>query len=223
MTRQWQTIDAVDTPEGRLELRQRGAGVFLITVGGRVLMTSAAHTSEVRLGQLACAAIADRPAPRILIGGLGMAYTLRAVLDSASARARITVAELNETVVRWCRGPLAALTQHAVEDPRVDIRITDVAHVIERARGTFDAIILDLYEGPHAATQGPGDPLYGVEAIARTRTALAPRGVFAVWSEQQDPPFEERMRRAGFALRIERPGRGGRRHVAYLGSTPRSR
>jgi spermidine synthase len=208
----WETIERVDTPEGSLELRRRGARDFLITVAGRVLMTSAAHRSEDALATLACAGLGERA--RVLVGGLGMGYTLRAALDALAASARVTVVELNPQVVAWCRGPLAVLTDGALGDPRVTVEVGDVAPALERARG-LDAVVLDLYEGPHAATQRRDDPLYGTGAIARAGRALGDGGVFAVWSEEADRGFEERLRAGGFAVEKRRAG-GGRAHVVYL-------
>jgi len=241
LTRPWQTLEAVETPEGRLELRRRGESEFVITVGGRVLMSSAAHRTEAAAAELACREIAGRylpgvpgmpgvpggprrtrgpRGPRILIGGLGMAFTLRAALDALPSTAQVVVAEIDPTVVAWCRGPLAPLTGRAVDDPRVEIALADVAEVIAgAARGgspPFDAVVLDLYEGPRAATQGEEDPFYGRGALARTRAALAPGGVFAVWSEDPDAPFERRLGAAGFRVELRRPGRGGPRHAVYL-------
>jgi spermidine synthase len=220
VTRPWKTLDSADTREGSLELRQRGEAEFLIMVGGRVLMNSAASRSEIALAELACAALAGQTAPRVLVGGLGMGCTLRAALDALPADARVVVAELNETVLHWCRGPLGALTQSAVEDPRVEVTIGDVAETIEEAARPgatpFDAIVLDLYEGPHPASQPRQHPHYGEKALARTRRALGPGGVFAVWSEDSDAAFERNLVRAGFAVQRQRPGRGGRRHVVYL-------
>ncbi len=220
VTRPWKTLDSVDTGEGSLELRQRGAGEFLIALAGRVLMNSAASRSEMALAQVACAELAGRRAPRVLIGGLGMGCTLRAALDSLPADARVTVAELNEVVLHWCRGSLAALTDRAVDDPRVELRIGDVADAIREAARPgavrLDAVLLDLYEGPHPASQPRDHPHYGEDALARTRAALGATGILAIWSEDPDRAFERRLRRAGFALRRQRPGRGGRRHVVYL-------
>jgi spermidine synthase len=217
MTRAWRTLERVATPEGALELRQRGARDFLITVGGRVLMTSVAHRSEDALAARACAALAGRARARLLLGGLGMGFTLRAALDALGADARVAVAELNPQVVQWCRGPLRALTDGAVDDPRVTVEIVDVSRAIAEAPpGAFDAIVLDLYEGPHAATQTADDPLYGAAAIARARRALRDGGTFAVWSEEADRGFEERLCAAGLIVARERAGRGGRRHVVYL-------
>lgn len=220
MTRPWQTLARVATPEGALELRQRGERDFLITVGGRVLMTSQARRSEEALATLP---LRDRRPPRmraILVGGLGMGYTLRAALDLVPATARLTVVELNAEVAAWCRGPLAPLTGGALDDPRVTLVIGDVADTIARApAGGYDAILLDLYEGPHAATQPRDDRLYGATALAHTRAALAPGGVVAVWSEEADAAFERRCADAGLRLEKHRAGAGGRAHVVYLGYT----
>ena len=217
--RPWHTIDSIKTPEGQLELRQRDERDFLITIAGRVLMTSKAHGSEDELARRPCAALAGRTRARVLLGGLGMAYTLRAALDGLPRAARITVAEINPRVVAWCRGQLAGLTDGATTDRRVDVVVDDVARVIARApAGSFDAIILDLYEGPHEATCRAGDPLYGAQALERMRAALAPGGVAAIWSEEADPPFEARLASAGFRVERVRAGSGGRRHIVYLGT-----
>jgi spermidine synthase len=214
----WKTLERVATPEGSLELRQRGARSFLITIAGRVLMTSDAHRSETELAQAACAALAGRPRPRVLIGGLGMGFTLRAVLDELPAAASVTVVELNAAVVGWCKGPLASLTKDATSDGRVKIVVGDVARVIADARaGSYDAIILDLYEGPHQANNRASDPLYGPAALRRMADALALDGVLAVWSEEPDKSFELRL---GVHLTVERRrgAGGGRTHVIYLGT-----
>jgi len=131
------------------------------------------------------------------------------------------VAELNPIIVTWCRGPLAHLSAGAVDDPRVKIVIDDVAALIQAAttkgRGhRFDAIILDLYDGPHAGAAGRGGYWYGNQALASGRSALKADGVFAVWSEDPDQAFEKRLKAAGFSVNRQRPGRGGRRHVVYI-------
>jgi len=222
MTRPWQTIARTDTPEGALELRQRGERDFLITIAGRVLMTSQARRSEEGLASLPLRDRTPGALRDVLVGGLGMGYTLRAALDLLPASARVTVVELNPQVADWCRGPLAPLTDGAATDPRVTIAIADVADHLQKApRGAYDVILLDLYEGPHAATQRPNDPLYGPEALARTRAALRPGGVVAIWSEEADAPFERRLADAGFRAERHRLGRGGRAHVVYLGYTSR--
>jgi spermidine synthase len=197
-----------------LELRRRGARDFLITQDGRVLMTSAAHRSELAVAELAVERIGRRRAPRVLVGGLGMGFTLRAALDGLPPRARVWVAELHAVVVDWCRGPLAPLTGAAVEDPRVEVLPGDVAQAIA-AGGPFHAIVLDLFVGPRKPPAD--DPHFGPAALERTRAALAPDGVFTVWSEAPDAAFEKALGRAGFAVEKARPGRGGLRHVVYLG------
>jgi len=129
------------------------------------------------------------------------------------------VAELNPVVLDWCRGPLAPLTLSAASDPRVAVEIADVAKVIARSareEEKFDAIVLDLYRGPHDRSDKKLDPLYGQTAIERARAALTPGGVFAVWGENYDLPFATRLEGAGFAVQTDRPGRGGLRHVVYV-------
>jgi spermidine synthase len=222
MTRPWQTISRVETAEGALELRQRGAADFLITIAGRVLMTSQARRSEEALAALPLSKRAPHELGHVLVGGLGMGYTLRATLDLLPPNARVTVVELNPDVAGWCRGPLAVLTDGAVSDPRVTVAIADVGDYLARApSGSFDAILFDLYEGPHAATQSSDDPFYGPRALTRARAALRPGGVFAVWSEEADARFERRLADAGFRVEKHRAGRGGRAHVVYLGYTSR--
>lgn len=220
MTRAWEVLDRVETEDGALELRRRAPRDFLVTLGGRVLMNSAASRSEVALAELACQEIAGRRAARVLIGGLGLGCTLRAALDALPSAARVVVAELHEAVHRWCRGPLAELTGGAVQDPRVTVVIRDVAEIIAAAgpavAARFDAILLDLYEGPRGTPSLADPPHFGPSALARTRTALRPGGILAVWCEDPVPSFERSLRAAGFATRVERPRRGGRRHAIYL-------
>lgn len=221
MAKPWKRIESIATGDGILELRQRDERDFLITLGGLVLMNSMANRSEVVLGQLACRKLQDCPAPRVLVGGLGMGFTLRAVLDSLPATAQVVVAELNSVVLQWCQGPLAALTGGAVRDPRVSVEIIDVAELVRRSADSggaslFDAIVFDLYKGPHFRTDPIHDPLYGSRAIAHARKALKPGGVFAVWGENYDEGFAARLMQAGFTVRRQRPGRGGLRHVVFL-------
>lgn len=219
----WKTLASVVTSDGALELRQRGPREFLITVGGRVLMTSEERTSEKAVATLACAQIRDRKPPRVLIGGLGMAYTLRAALDALPGSARVTVAELTAEVETWNRGPLALLTDAAVADPRVAVVITDVAKLIKSASpGSYDAIVLDLYEGPHHAAKRPNDPFYGHAALDRSFSALSPGGVLAIWSEEENAVFKRRMADVGFETTLHHPG-GSRAYVVYLGRRPELR
>jgi spermidine synthase len=216
LTRPWQTIDSLDTDDGRLDLRTRGAGDFLLCLDGRILMNSRESRSEEALGVEAATAVAGRREPRLLVAGLGMGITLRAALSELDARASVVVAELQPRIGEWCRGPLADLCGDALEDSRVDLRIADVRAVIREAAlpsaPAFDAIALDLYEG---VRPGDDDSFFGSNALAAARAALTPGGVLARWTEQLDPGFEQRLAAAGFAAESRRIGRGGRRHVVY--------
>ena len=213
----WKVLETVATSEGELQLRQRNQKEFLITIDGRVLMTSAEQASEQAVATLACKQLAAKKSPRVLIGGLGMAYTVRAALDVLPKAAKVVVAELTGQVETWNRGPLAALTRGAVLDKRVRVVIQDVARVIEQAPvGHYDAIVLDLYEGPHLAQKRLNDPFYGRAALERTFAALAPGGVLAIWSEEINAVFKKRMIDAGFETTVHHPG-GSRAYVVYLG------
>jgi spermidine synthase len=203
----------VETDEGPLELRRRGDSDYMITIDGRSLMISHGNRSEIELAEIACKA---HKAPRkVLVGGLGMGFTLRAALDSVGPEAQVTVAELTEQVVDWCKGEMAHITGDACGDPRTRIVIGDVAEVIADNPGSWDVIILDLYEGPHDATQAANDPFYGPVALERTAAALRKGGVFAVWSEEPDQGFERRLAKAGFEWKRHKRGRG-RTHAIYL-------
>ncbi len=221
MPRPWALIEQVSTPEGSLELRRRGDRDFMITIAGRVLMSSNIHGSEVAVAELGCEKVRDRRAPRVLIGGLGLGFTLRAALDSLPNDAHVTVAELNPAVVRWCKGPAATITNAAVDDPRVRVFEGDVTHEIRRVSAQkdaprWDAIILDLYVGPGDSAHGNTDPLYGRAILERTHKALSDGGVYAVWGEDPDPAFERRMQRAGFQTQLVRTKGNGPRHAVYV-------
>ena len=154
-----------------------------------------------------------------------MGFTLRAVLDKLPASATVDVAELNPVVETWCRGPLAVLTDSAVTDPRVRVRIGDVTDRIRRhagddTLGKFDAVILDLYTGPYMHSHKRDDPLFGLSALRTTAAALKPGGIFAVWGENYDAGFAGRLKQAGFVATCHRSRRGGFRHVVYLGTKP---
>ena len=221
----WQVLDRFITDdEGILELRKRERDDFLITVGAQILMNSKAQRSEIALGHLGCRNLEKHPAPRVLVGGLGMGITLRSVLDSLPDTAEVIVAELNSKIHEWCCGPLAELTSGAANDPRVTVTIADVTELIRQApREHFDAIILDLYRGPGPQTSPLDDPVYGRHAIERTSNALGAGGIFAVWGENPDRGFEQRLADGGFAVRCERPGKGGYRHAVWVAIKERRR
>ncbi len=227
MPRPFVLVESVDTPEGPLELRQRGERDFMITVGKRVLMTSVIHRSELSVAELGCAPIKDRKTPRVLIGGLGLGYTLRAALDALPKTAQVVVAELNEVVVRWCQGPCAVLTNDALADKRVSVVVGDVTRVIRKVASDpgqprFDAIVLDLYVGPGASAHETRS-LYGRDILKRTSEALSPGGVYAVWGEDPVPSFEADLRVAGFDAELLRVKGGGPRHAVYLAKKKRAR
>lgn len=211
MTRPWEVLGRQATDWGEIELRRRGEGDYLLTLDGRVVMTSSAHRSERALAELALADLRPGSAPRVLIAGLGLGYTLRAALDALSADARVAVVELLPPVVEWCRGPLAALSGDALRDPRVRVISGDVGREIARAAARYDAIVLDLFEGP----KGRDDPVLGLEGLSRIRAALARGGVLTVWSERPERAFERALARQGFDFECHRPGRGGLRHAVY--------
>jgi spermidine synthase len=226
MPRAFTLLDRVETPEGPLELRKRGERDFMISIAGRVLMSSIIHRSEVAVAELGCAPICKRPAPRVLIGGLGLGFTLRAALDLLPRNARVEVAELNAAVHAWCQGPLSGLTNAAVADPRVAVVIADVAtRIRQHAHGPArcDAIILDLYVGPKNLARGSAragkadcDPLYGHELLRASHAALSAGGVYAVWAEEPSVSFERRLQEVGFRVELVRPQGGGPRHAVYI-------
>lgn len=216
----WTLIDRVDTPEGPLELRARGERDLMILHAGRVLMSSRIHRSELAVAELGCAPIVNRPAPRVLIGGLGLGFTLRAALDALPKKARVVVAELNEAVAKWCNGPAAIVTKNAVNDPRVSVVIGDVTRVIrDAAHGKtkpFDAIIVDLYVGPLDGKNAHRHPLYGNTITQHVHAALADGGVYAVWGEDRSRSFEARLQQTGFDVSYTLSRGGGPRHSVYV-------
>lgn len=228
MPRPQRLIDSVETTEGRLELRQRGDADFMILVGGRVLMTSYITRSELFLAEQGCALVRHAPLPRVLIGGLGLGFTLRAALDALPNHAEVVVAELNAKVIEWCRGPVAQASSAAALDKRVRFFEGDVtAHIsqVAEANGVprYDAILWDLYVGP-TRSGGEHDPLYGDRSVQRTARALSNQGVFGVWGETPSPAFETRLKRWGFRPECHRIGHGGLKHAVYLAQkTPAAR
>jgi spermidine synthase len=217
----WTLLDTAAVPHdgGELRLLRRGAE-FSIRLDTRELMNSRAHGSEEALAELACARIAARARPRILIGGLGMGFTLRAALDALGAEARVVVAELVPAVVAWNRGPLADLSARGLDDARVTVVEADVADPIGSARSAYDAILLDADNGPEGLSLAANDRLYDLAGLTAARTALRPGGVLAVWSAGPDANFARRLRTVGFEVdeaRVRARGaRGGARHIVWI-------
>lgn len=215
----WLLLATATTPDGQtLRLKQRGTE-FSIMLGANELMNSRLSGSEEALAKLAIQRIATKPAPQILIGGLGMGFTLRAALAGLGQTAKATVAELMPAVVAWARGPMAGLFDGCLDDPRVNIREVDVADLIGAARATYDAILLDVDNGPDGLTVETNDRLYSLAGLTRARAALAPGGVLAVWSSGPDAGFTRRLRQTGFAVEevnTRARGKRGARHVIWV-------
>jgi spermidine synthase len=216
----WERLDTVAVPGGgELRLMRRGTE-FSIMLGTNELMNSRLSGSEEALATLSCAALSDVSEPRLLIGGLGMGFTLRAALATLPTDAAIEVAELVPAVVAWANGPMAAVFGGSLSDPRVAIRVDDVGRMIRSAIATYDAIMLDVDNGPEGLMRAGNDGLYTLAGLRATHRALRPNGIFAVWSSAPDPAFTERLGKAGFdaeanSVRAHR-GRSGARHVVWI-------
>lgn len=215
----WVQLDSATAPGGgELRLKQRGTE-FSIMLGTNELMNSRLSGSEEALARLSCQKIGDRRAPHILIGGLGMGFTLRAALSELGPDARVTVAELVPAVVAWGRGPMAELFDGCLDDPRVTVRESDVGLLIKSAKAGYDAIVLDVDNGPEGLTREANDALYSLAGLNAARAALRPGGVLAVWSSGPNPAFTQRLRRAGFTaeeVKARAGGKRGARHVIWL-------
>ncbi len=217
----WKLLDTAAIPGGgELRLKQRGTE-YVIMLGNIALMNSRLSGSEEALGKMACAKLSERNTPRILIGGLGMGFTLRAALAGLGPGARVVVAELVPAVVSWAKGPMAALFGNCLQDPRVSIAIGDVGDIIRSPAIGFDAILLDVDNGPEGLTRGANDRLYEKAGLNAIRSALRPGGILAVWSSACDDGFTKRLRRAGFRteevrVRADR-GKAGARHLIWFG------
>jgi len=195
----------------------------MIVLDRNELMNSRMSGSEEALATMACERL-DSPAPRLLIGGYGMGFTLRAALGVLPADARVTVAELVPEIIAWARGPMAALTAGGLDDPRVHLAMGDVARAIEIARSDYDAILLDVDNGPDGLTRAGNDGLYSARGLASAKLALKPGGILAVWSAAPDTAFARRLRNAGFdtdevAVRARSNGKGAR-HVIWFARKP---
>ncbi|WP_298967483.1 hypothetical protein [uncultured Methylobacterium sp.] len=220
----WVEIDTSAIPGEREPMRlMRQGDEYTICVGTIELMSSRASRSEAVLATHVCERLRDTPRPRILIGGLGMGFTLRAALAALGPEARVVVAELVPAVVAWARGPLAHLTAGCLDDPRVELREDDVNRVIQREAACYDAILLDVDNGPEGMVRSANDRLYDAWGLKRARYALRPGGVLGVWSGGPDRKFKARLRRIGFSveeLRVHAEGTSGRRHVLWFATMP---
>ena len=217
----WLQIDTARVPGADVELRlmRRGAE-FSMMLGPNELMNSRLSGSEEALATLACRRIEAVECPHVLIGGLGMGFTLRAALAVLGTEARITVAELVPAVVAWARGPMANIFADSLNDPRASILSADVIEVIQSHASAFDAILLDVDNGPEGLIRKANDALYNLKGLKAIRRALRRDGVLAVWSSGPNPLFSKRLRDAGFdvnevAVRAT-ARRSGARHVIWF-------
>lgn len=213
-------IDSAPVPGGgELRLIRRGDD-FWIMLGANALMSTRLRGSEEALATLAFERIAGRPRPAMLIGGLGMGFTLRAALGALGGDARLVVSELVPAILRWARGPMAHVHGGSLDDPRVELVESDVGDLIAAARAEFDSILLDVDNGPDALSRDSNDRLYDLEGLSRARAALKPRGLLAVWSAAPDPAFTRRLGKAGFAVEEvsvrAHAGRKGAKHMIWL-------
>ena len=197
----WELLDNAQVPGSRAELCLYRRGVeYSIRVDRSELMNSRVHGSEEALARIVCARVVDRPRPRVLIGGLGMGYTLAAALRRLGPDSQVVVAELSPAVVRWNRGPLASLAGSPLEDRRVTLHEDDVGKVLQAEQGAYDAIVLDVDNGPAGLTRKGNDWLYARTGLAAAFAALRPAGVLSVWSAGPDKAFTHRLRWAGFRV-----------------------
>lgn len=217
----WVQLGAADVPDGANALRLKRRGdEFSIMLGTNELMNSRLGGSEQALADLASARMAVRPKPKVLIGGLGMGFTLRAALKCFSEDAEIVVAEIVPEVIAWAHGPLAPVFQDSLEDPRVVILNADVGRLIAANRLAYDVILLDVDNGPKGLSRVPNDGLYESLGLKAAWSALRPTGVLAVWSAGPSPDFTRRLGGAGFAVeevkvRASTSGRGAR-HMIWV-------
>lgn len=219
-----QLVGSAAVPGGDEELRlfQRG-GDFMIVLGRNELMSSRMSGSEEALAVMTCARLPRGAAPRLLIGGYGMGFTLRAALAVLPPDASVVVAELVPEIIGWARGPMAQLSAGCLDDPRVELVQVDVAAVIGAAGASFDAIMLDVDNGPDGLTRPGNDRLYSMPGLAQAKAALAPGGVLAIWSAAPDPAFARRLRESGLAVeeasvRARHNGKGARHTIWFARS-----
>jgi spermidine synthase len=219
--RPWTLLGTAAVPgEGApLRLMQRG-DEFVIMAGTNPLMNSRMSGSEEDLATLSWARIAGRKSPHVLIGGLGMGFTLRAALAAMPDDVRVTIVEIVPEIVAWARGPLAHIFDGCLDDPRVTIEVADVGRVISAHKADYDAILLDVDNGPEGLSRDGNDRLYSLAGLSKTRAALKPGGVLAVWSAHPDAKFTKRLSETGFQVDEvgvrERHGKKGARHTIWL-------
>ncbi|KAA9134158.1 hypothetical protein F3N42_01030 [Marinihelvus fidelis] len=219
--RHWTKLGEAPIPgtAKRLDLHQGKDDFFIHISGSTELMNSRKHGSEDALGELVCVGLARQRDARVLVGGLGMGFTLAAVLKTVGEGAEVTVAELIPEVVDWNRGPLGERAGRPLDDPRTRVFIGDVADLLRSGDARFDAIALDVDNGPEGLTQDGNDWIYSPAGLAATRAALAPGGRVAYWSAGPDAAFGRLLGRAGYRVdekQVYAHGSKGTRHTIWL-------
>lgn len=219
----WELLGEARTPDGNIMTLTRRSSEYMIMADGKDLMSSRMKGSEEALASLGCERAKTMEGPCVLVGGLGMGFTLRATLDVLGPEATVVVAELMPAVVDWNRGPLGPLAGHPLRDPRVRLELGDIAELLRESRARFDAILLDVDNGPAAFTQAGNANLYDNAGLAMSRRALRNNGTLAVWSAWDDRKFEHRLRHHGFDVKTHhvraRLKQGGPRHTIFVGKT----
>jgi spermidine synthase len=222
----WIPIDSATIPGSDVELTlsQRNDD-FAIRISGAPgdLMNSRRHHSEDALAELACARLSTIENTRILVGGLGMGFTLAKVLNTVGQSAEVIVAELVPAVVEWNRGLLGRCAGRPVEDGRTRIHQGDVADLLKQRSGKFDAILLDVDNGPEAMTHSGNEWLYSLAGLESIYAKLRPEGIVAIWSARADQRFTKRLKKTGFDVQLRtvraRPGKGSR-HTIFVAQKP---
>ncbi|MCT2401676.1 spermidine synthase [Novosphingobium mangrovi (ex Huang et al. 2023)] len=195
-----EVIGTARVPDG-VELRLiHNAGDFAIMLEHNELMSSDLSISEEALATLTCERLGGRAEPQLLIGGYGMGFTLRAALSALGEDASVTVAELVPEIIEWARGPMRSLTAGCLDDPRVVLVMDDVAMLIDAAREAYDAILLDVDNGPEGLTRRLNDDLYSRRGLQAAMSALRPKGILAIWSAEPDAAFTAQLQAAGFEV-----------------------
>jgi spermidine synthase len=214
----WITLDETQTADGTVLTLARRGTEWEVRFDGSVLMSSRTHGSEEDLARLAFAKVPH--ARTVLIGGLGLGFSLRATLDLLGPRGKVVVAEQSPSVVDWNRAYVGDLAERPLEDPRVTVRVGDVRARIGEARAAWDLILLDVDNGPGALIHDANARLYDAEGVVACHVALKEGGALAVWATEPDEGYLRRLRRSGFeasAVRVaRRPGAGGRKHVVFV-------
>jgi spermidine synthase len=221
--RHWTQLGEAPIPDTdqTLFLYQGKDDFFIKISGGHELMSTRKHGSEDALGSLPCKRLKHPESARVLIGGLGMGFTLAAVLANVGPKAEVTVAELITEVVDWNRGPLGERSGYPLNDPRTRVHVGDVAKLLRQSRACFDVIALDVDNGPEGLTKSANDWLYSMQGIVAAQEALTSTGILAYWSAGPDQAFHDRLRRCGFMVEeitVFAHGKKGARHIIWLAS-----